>query len=136
VQSLLRSDRAVAKSWNIIADMAPHCASLDAGCACLSVPAIIAVEQHRAGSAPSRNRAIFCGRFRPHSKERFVRHPEDLAIQRLFAFRPMRPTARFDRPPTLRFGVIAAAARSRTAKTRMNTRISPAHDGRMKPELQ
>jgi hypothetical protein len=48
----------------------------------------------------------------------------------------MRFCARFDRQSTLRFDVTELAARSRAAKTRMNTRISPAHDGRMKPELQ
>jgi hypothetical protein len=37
-----------------------------------------------------RTRTICCGRFRPHSKERFVRRAEDLAVQRLFAFRPLR----------------------------------------------
>jgi hypothetical protein len=53
---------------------------------------------------------------RPHSKERFARRAEDLAFQRLFAFRPMRLTARFDRRPALRFGVIALAARSRACE--------------------
>jgi hypothetical protein len=41
----------------------------------------------------------------------------------------MRLTARFDRRFTLRLDGIALAAYSRAAKTRMNTRVSPAHDG-------
>jgi hypothetical protein len=41
----------------------------------------------------------------------------------------MRLNARFDRRPTLRFGVIAPAEHSRALKTRMNTRFPPAHDG-------
>jgi hypothetical protein len=83
----------------------------------------------RDGSALNPTREICYGRFRPHSKERFARRAEDLAIQRLFAFRPVRLTARFDRRSTLRFEVIAPATHSRVAKTRMNTRFSPAHDG-------
>jgi hypothetical protein len=41
----------------------------------------------------------------------------------------MRLTARFDRRPTLQFDVTEPAAHSRAAKTRMNTRFPPAHDG-------
>jgi hypothetical protein len=41
----------------------------------------------------------------------------------------MRLSARFDRQSTLRLDVIAPAAYSRAAKTRMNTRFPPAHDG-------
>jgi hypothetical protein len=48
---------------------------------------------------------------------------------RAAAFRPMRLTARFDRRSTPRFDVVAPSAHSRAAKTRMNTRVSPAHDG-------
>jgi hypothetical protein len=41
----------------------------------------------------------------------------------------MRLTARFDRRPTLRFDVVEPTAPSRAAKTRVNTRFQPAHDG-------
>ena len=78
---------------------------------------------------PNQTRAFCCGRFRPHSKERFVRRAEDLAIQRLFAFRPMRLTARFDRRSALRFGVIVPPRVRALAKTRMNTRFPPANGG-------
>jgi len=96
-----------------IADMAPHCASLDADYACLSVPAIIAVEQHARlfGAEPDPRdllrpfRAALTTKIRsPH------RRPCHSTTSRIS---PMRLGTRFDRRSTLRFDVIAPAAPSR-----------------------
>jgi hypothetical protein len=76
----------------------------------------ISVEQHARWLGAEPDPRDLLRHFQPHSQQRFVRRAEDPAIQRLFAFRPMRPTARFDRRPTLQFGVLEPAAHSRACE--------------------
>ena len=83
----------------------------------------------RACSAPSRTRAICCGRFGPHSRQRFVRHTEDPAIQRHLAFPPCALTRDLTAGPSCGSTSLRRPHLRALSKTRMNTRFPPAHDG-------